>query len=495
MRFSKLTPVLLLFLTLVGCQGGNSVNSKGSSTDSNGSSIGSTDSNASSIGSNGSSIGSNDTQGSVELSFPDNPRFSNPVTAHDPSIFKDDDGTYYTFGSHFAVTKSTDLMHWQQVAHDGAAFTLYKRNWNDVLSDAFAHINGYAGSTWAPAVHKFGNKYYMYYSLSTFGSSVSYIGRVSADHVLGPYDNSVEIVKSDGRGGPNAIDPELFFDNDGKLWMVYGSFFGGIYIKELYATGKNIGLPKEAGYGKLLWQADNQGPEGPFIFYNPDTKYYYLMVSHGSLFTNYNMRVARSVNPDGPYLDPRGVEVATSRNSGLKLAGNFQFANYNRGYAALGHNSVLVEDGRYLAVYHTRYRQGASDVTGNHNQYVSQLVFNINGWPLLVPHHYAGENLQKITMEQVSVNYDVLIHTGGDSASFAQSVNFRFRKDGNIIDSDNDVAGTWKIIDDYYVELKIGLNTYEGLIIPAWNNDLNRPGLTITAYTRSGLSLWANQKF
>jgi len=116
-------------------------------------------------------------------------------------------------------------------------------------------------------------------------------------------DNSVEIVKSDGRGGPNAIDPELFFSKDGRLWLVYGSFFAGIYIKELYASGENIGLPKEDGYGKLLWQGGDQGPEGPFIFYNPNTDYFYLMASHGSLSTNYNMRVARSKNPDGPYTD------------------------------------------------------------------------------------------------------------------------------------------------------------------------------------------------
>ena len=32
--------------------------------------------------------------------------------------------------------------------------------------------------------------------------------------------------------------------------MVYGSFFGGIYIKELFNEGENVGLPKESGFGK-----------------------------------------------------------------------------------------------------------------------------------------------------------------------------------------------------------------------------------------------------
>ncbi|HOE53529.1 MAG: glycoside hydrolase family 43 protein [Bacilli bacterium] len=430
-----------------------------------------------------------------EVVYPSNPAFGNNVTAHDPSIFKDDDGTYYTFGSHFAVTKSINLMQWTQVANDGGANVLYARNWRTVLADAFAHVGERPGSTWAPCVHKFGEKYYMYYSLSTFGSSVSYIGRVEGDSVLGPYDNSVEIVKSDGRGGPNAIDPELFFSKDGRLWLVYGSFFAGIYIKELYASGENIGLPKEDGYGKLLWQGGDQGPEGPFIFYNPNTDYFYLMASHGSLSTNYNMRVARSKNPDGPYTDPRGMSAENYRNSGLKLAGNYQFQGYPIGYAALGHNSILREDGKYYVVYHSRYRSGASGVTGYHNQFVNQMFFNKNGWPVLAPNRYAGEELQVITMAQASKDYDVLIHTGGDSEGFATSVTYKFSQNGDLLDAEEDAIGTWSINEDYYVTIKIGLNTYEGVIIPQWNNDLQRAGLSITAYSRNGLSLWANEHF
>jgi arabinan endo-1,5-alpha-L-arabinosidase len=429
-----------------------------------------------------------------EIIYPTNPAFGNNVTAHDPSIFEDDNGDYYTFGSHFAVTKSTNLMQWSQVAGDGSNM-LYARPWRTVLADAFAHVGERPGSTWAPCVHKFGDKYYMYYSLSTFGSSVSYIGRVEGDSALGPYDNSVEIVKSDGRGGPNAIDPELFFDKEGRLWFVYGSFFAGIYIKEMHASGENIGLPKEEGYGKLLWQGGDQGPEGPFIFYNPDTDYYYLMASHGSLSTNYNMRVARSKTPDGPYTDPRGMSAETYRNSGLKLAGNYQFKNYPTGYAALGHNSVLIENGKYYVVYHSRYRTGATGVTGYHNQFVNQMFFNKNGWPVLAPNRYAGEELQTISMVQASREYDVLIHTGGDSEGFATSVTYMFNQNGEIVDSENDAIGTWNITDDYFVTIKIGLNTYEGVIVPQWNNDLQKAGLSISAYSRNGLSLWANEHF
>lgn len=467
-RFVRSMFFLMLVVSVASCQGGSNVNSDDIS---------------------------NDSQQVTPITYPTNPAFGNNVTAHDPSIFKDDNGDYYTFGSHFAVTKSTNLMQWTQIARDGGSNVLYSQPWREVLANAFAHVGSSPGSTWAPAVHKFGNKYYMYYSLSTFGSSVSFIGRVEADSVLGPYQNSVEIVKSDGKGGPNAIDPELFFDTEGKLWMVYGSFFAGIYIKELHATGEQVGLPIESGYGKLLWQGGNQGPEGPFIFYHPETNYYYLMTSHGSLSSNYNMRVARSLKPDGPYTDPRGFSTENYRDSGLKLAGNYQFKNYPTGYAALGHNSLIAEDGRYFVVYHTRYRTGATGVTGNHNQFVNQLFFNHNGWPVLAPNRYAGETLQPITMAQASKQFDVLIHTGGDSEGFATSATYRFSQNGDMLDAEQDAIGTWSISEDYYVTIKIGLNTYEGVIVPQWNHDLQRAGLSITAYSRNGLSLWANEHF
>lgn len=470
LRNRLIVPMLLLVMTTVvaSCQGGSSM---------------------------GSDQTSDSSQTGQAIIYPTNPSFGNHVTAHDPSVFKDDNGDYYTFGSHFAVTKSTNLMQWTQIARDGGSSVLYSRPWREVLSNAFDHVGSGPGSTWAPSVHKFGDKYYMYYSLSTFGSSVSFIGRVEANSVLGPYDHSVEIVKSDGKGGPNAIDPELFYDKEGKLWMVYGSFFAGIYIKELYAEGEQVGLPKETGYGKLLWQGGNQGPEGPFIFYHPETEYYYLMTSHGSLSTNYNMRVARSLNPDGPYTDPRGFSTENYRDSGLKLAGNFQFKNYQTGYAALGHNSVLIEDGHYFVVYHTRYRTGATGVTGNHNQFVNQLFFNKNGWPVLAPNRFAGESLQPITMAQASKEFDVLIHTGGDSEGFATSATYRFSVNGDMLDQEQDAIGTWSISEDYFVTIKIGLNTYEGVIVPQWNHDLQRAGLSITAYSRNGLSLWANEHF
>ena len=145
------------------------------------------------------------------------------ASVHDPSVFYDEaSATYYAFGSHFAVATSKDLVSWSQVSRDNEAQNLYGTpDWKSVLTASVPVVNPSADivSTWAPDVEYYNGKYYMYYSLTrAFGSSASAIGRVSADSVMGPYSGDRVILSSVNGGGPNCIDPELFYDKDGK-WI------------------------------------------------------------------------------------------------------------------------------------------------------------------------------------------------------------------------------------------------------------------------------------
>ena len=472
--------------------------------------------------------------------LPSRPNFGTDVSVHDPSIFKDDDGTFYTFGSHFAVARSTNLISWTQYARDNQSHLLYggtshqNSPWRTVLAEAFTHCGlgtdgNPPGSTWAPDVIKLGNRYYMYYSLSTWGVNRSYIGRVEASSITGPYSNSVEIIKTPNTGTnvPNAIDPALLRDKNGRLWMSYGSFFGGMYILELETSGPRIGLPiaGQGNFGTRIWRgAGSGGPEGPYIFYNPDTDYYYLMVTYGSLSTDYNMCIARSRNPDGPYLDIRGRNVVTTTTSiiGNKLAGNYRFERASRGYAALGHNSVLVDNGKYYVIYHTRFQSGASGVTGNHNQYVNQLFFTDSGWPVMAPNRYARESAGRVDPEDVLGEYDLLVHTPvGNDITFATSVLHSFYSDGSVrlgpytgttgikeptreipdyirpssMAAEN--VGTWVRTGDYHFVVTINGAAYNGVMVPQYINDVGGNGyaaLSFTGVSSQGNSMWANKR-
>jgi len=439
--------------------------------------------------------------------LPVKPNYGSNVSVHDPSVFKDDDGTYYTFGSHFDAAKSTNLISWTQAwtgSDNQRAARLYGSNptWQTILAAAFAHV-GTDGdgnpppTTWAPDVIKLNGKYYMYYSLSTFGSNKSYIGRVEAAGATGPYSNSVEVVKTPVGSGsaPNAIDPAIFYDKAGKLWMSYGSFFNGVYIFEMETSGARLGLPKtgQGNYGTRIWNGNN-GPEGPYIFYNPDTDYYYLMVSHGSLSADYNMRVSRSRNPSGPYLDIRGRNAGSVNASGNKLAGNYRFTGAAKGYAALGHNSVLKENSKYFVIYHTRYQSGATGVSGNHNQFVNQLFFNRDGWPVMAPNRYAGESAGRVDAADVVGDYDVVVHTPvGNDAAFALSSVYSFAADGSV-KQNGAVKGEWSRIGDYYFLVTVNGAAYNGVMASQYNSDMDYAELSFTGVSREGTSMWANKK-
>lgn len=414
------------------------------------------------------------------------------VSVHDPSIFYDPVGkAYYAYGSHFATARSTDLMHWTHITNSEQQILGGSRH--TVLSQTYGYTGG-DQNTWAPDVEYHDGKYYMYYSVtSAFGSNKSAIGRVASNSPTGPFNqNETIIVKSGGTGSPNAIDPELFYDKNGGLWMVYGSFYTGIYIKELYNSGADWGLPKESGYGTLIWKGSKDGPEGPFIFYSSETDYYYIITSYASLSSNYNMNVARSKNPNGPYVDAAGRKVAADATAGNKLAGNYRFEGAST-YAALGHNSVVkTADGKYVNVLHTRYGVGTVDNPGEHSLRTHQLFFNADGWPVMSPARYAGETVGIVTAAKAAGNYDAIIHSSSKTdATVVNSVSYTLEAGGTI--KQNGVSkGAWQISGDYYITLTLNGKTYNGVIVPTWCMHKSKAVLSITAVSQDGVALWAN---
>ena len=437
---------------------------------------------------------------------------STDVAVHDPSIFQDPkDNKYYAFGTHFATASSSDLITWKQESVDGAWQKLYgtestyagSNTWPKAIESTLKVVNpdSSINSTWAPDVEYINGKYYMYYSVTkAFGSNESAIGRVESDNVLGPYSNNVVIIDSMGanrNSEPNCIDPELFYDKDGKLWMVYGSFMGGVYIKELYTEGEKVGLPKEEeGWGTLLWKNGySAGVEGPYVFYNASTEYYYLMVSEDDLNTRYNMRVARSKNPDGPYEDITGADVA-SAGKGNKIAGNYKIGTGN-GYGAMGHNSVIKDKaGRYFVVYHARRedRNSEKGVTVGHKLFVSQLYFNEEGWPVMSPNAYCGERAGTVEESSVVGDYDLLLHSVANDVNFVAAEAYSFTADHKVLKGAEEV-GTWELKQGYYITVTVSGAAYSGVVVPGWDMYGNKnSAFSVTAVSDEGRSLWAVHK-
>ncbi|MEQ9822984.1 MAG: glycoside hydrolase family 43 protein [Puniceicoccaceae bacterium] len=343
------------------------------------------------------------------------------ISVHDPSIVVAD-GQFYVFGSHLSAAKTEDFMKWDRVADLVSTINPLFDNVFVELAETFQWAQ--TQTLWAADVIQLEDgKYYFYYNACRGDSPRSAMGVAVADSVEGLYVDQGIILKS-GQWGqisedgetvydavvhPNVVDPDTFFDDEGKLWMVYGSYSGGIFILEMDPL---TGLPVEGqGYGKHLMGGNHQRIEAPHILYSPHTGYYYLFVTFGGLDAvgGYNVRVARSLTPDGPYFDMEGNDMrdvigptafndAAIEPYGAKLMGNYLYVPTQNqlGYVSPGHSTSYLnaETGQYFLIFHTRFPYRGEF----HQVRVHEMFFNEDGWPVLAPLRYAPR-IDLLTLE------------------------------------------------------------------------------------------------
>lgn len=446
------------------------------------------------------------------------------VTVHDPSVIRLNDGSFYVFGSHLAAAKTTDLMHWSLVA-DGvtnanALFATYESQ----AAEGIAWTGGYVGSWAADVIQLADGKFYFYYDHcaspenGNCDSSRSYLGLAVSDQIEGPYQHVALLLKSGQRGSenpgidgnnyngnihPNAIDPDAFFDKDGKLWLVYGSYSGGIFILQLDAkTG--LALPNQ-GYGTKLTGGYFSAIEGPYMLYHPTTDYYYLFTSFGGFAQNdgYNMRIARSKSPTGPFVDANGRDMIGASGSwtsiepfGVKLMGGHQWdANpgdpgSTHGYMAPGHNSAYYDSttGNAYVIFHTRFPEQGE----GHQVRVHQLLTTSDGWLVAAPHRYVpltGANT--VDAGDLVGAYRVINHGKDINRTPHHSYYLQLTSDGKVQGA---YTGTYSLTATNQVTLSLGsAGTFKGAL--SWQYDDDRAELipTFSAINSNGEALWGSQ--
>ena len=441
---------------------------------------------------------------------------SSGISVHDPSILKVGD-TYYIYGSHMASAYCTDLLKWKKMSDGYNSKNSVFGQIYSVYDKAFAYSgapssliptddaeNGGGEHVWAPDViyNKTTGLYYMYYcTTSTWNASNLCYG--VSETPEGPFEwkgallysgfNSTTIHETDvldyvseddaactylnAAGGynykeyPNAIDPSVFYDANDRMWMVYGSWSGGIYLIELDPqTGECI--HPEADYpngvdpyfGKRILGGGHKSIEGPYILYAGG--YYYLFVSYGTLTREggYQIRVFRSETVDGEYVDMCGLSAGSNVNHayfGLKLSGNYFLPSLHFAYMATGHNSAFQDDdGKLYCVYHTRFDNGGE----YHSPRVHQMLINADGWLCMLPYQTQGETVSETgyeTSELVGRYY--VINQGTDiSAEIAQPVILYLQTNGKVIGEN--VSGSWTKTDGtYYMTITIDGEEFSGV--------------------------------
>ncbi|MDY2776422.1 MAG: arabinan endo-1,5-alpha-L-arabinosidase [Streptococcus infantarius] len=310
---------------------------------------------------------------------------------HDPTIIEHD-GWYFLYStdtrqpetSGVPIRMSRDLVDWAFIGQALPGVPKEAKEWSNALG------------LWAPEIIHYDDEYRMYYSTSTFGSTKSYIGLATAKTPIGPFKDQGLVVKTSSElCHHNAIDANVVTDKEGSQWLLYGSFFGGLYILPL---DKKTGKPSETGFGRRVAmrpQSVDTAIEGGFIYYNPETDYYYLFCSYDSLNDTYNIRVARSRHIDGPYIDCKGYAMDDFTHHpdeiGMKVLGSYQFSS-EKVVLAPGHNSIFKRsDNQLFMVHHARRKAFSDEFFLN----VRKLTWLSNGWPVVSPCLYEEDCKQK----------------------------------------------------------------------------------------------------
>lgn len=455
------------------------------------------------------------------------------VSVHDPSILKAGD-TYYIYGSHMAAASCGDLLKWRKMA-DGynPANSVFGQIYS-VRAEAFAYAGDKIsviptddGGThvWAPDViyNKAQGKYFMYYcTTSTWNASNLCYG--VSDTPEGPFEwkgaliysgfdkntishtNVLDVVSEDhaienyinGNKGynfreyPNAIDPSVFYDADGRMWMTYGSWSGGIFILELDPETGLVIHPEadpannvDPYFGKRLFGGGHQSMEAPYILYDAASGYYFMFVSYGALNRTggYQIRVLRAEAPNGDYVDMNGKAPAADTNHsyfGLKLSGNYMLPSLSKAYMATGHNSALVDDdGKRYVVYHTRF-DGGSEF---HSPRVHQFLLNAEGWPCMLPYQTQGETVNEsgYTMDEVWGRYYMINQGTKIDDKIAQPEIVYLLKDGRVVGKGETELGSWAMTEGtYHMTLTLGEKTYSGVFC-AMPDEAGTPVMTFSA--------------
>lgn len=418
------------------------------------------------------------------------------VNAHDPSLVKGDDGRWYVFSTDASVGDvhrcgiqvrvSDDLISWEYL---GTAFEDYEKTCAEEIAAAGLDPAKHEG-LWAPEAVKAGDQWRLYYSASTFGSTRSAIGMAVSDSITGPWEDRGIVIRSDANAvsKPNAIDPCLFTDPSGKQYMTWGSFFGGIWLTELDGEGFATGEPvRIAGYRGCR-------AEGSYLIWLPQTEYYYLFVSYGSLSEDYNIRVGRSRTIEGPYLDANGRNMAdlvreNEDRIGVKLMGGYLLrhdpgAGFSKGIKAPGHCSVAVDGDRLWLCHHTR----TQSLPGYwFAMQIRPMILSRDGWPLVMPMSYQGESFGTVT-ELPEGEYNLILH-GTDSNKDAKNSE-RIELRGGLLGS----RGRISLQADGRVELELDGVAYDGAAM--WQLDDERGGrvMNVTAISADGQCLWLSEE-
>ena len=280
--------------------------------------------------------------------------YRNPVLPGfypDPSVCRVGDD-YYMVNSTFCYFPgvpghhSKDLIHWEQIGHCITRPTQTRLQnigtWNGIYAPTIRHHDG------------------TFYMVTT---NVSDRGNfyVTAKDPAGEWSDPIWVRE----GG---IDPDLFFDDDGRTYLLTAQGAGEIHLAEIdLKTGRLLSR------SEIIWRGTGgRCAEGPHM-YKKDG-WYYFMIAEGGTEYGHCETIARSHDLHGPFEGCPANPILSHA-----LARGYQNPIQGTGHADL----IQAHDGSWwLVCLAFRPLNGFHHVLGRET-FLAPVKWDENGWPVV----------------------------------------------------------------------------------------------------------------
>ncbi len=437
---------------------------------------------------------------------------------HDPAVFEDPKtNKFYIYPTTAEGMVSEDLVKWEPIGKVVSEVPQEAKDWTK------------SDQIWAPDIAKVGDEYRLYCSNSSWGVQQSCIFLAVSDKAEGPFVPRGVVLKTDDSLDVNGIDANIISDVKTKeQYMLYGSFWGGVHLLPL---DKETGLARDRGadgrgVGSLRLMDDykegmtildlpeeerekrrgiclakrpswlSTAIEGPYIIYHPDTDYYYLFVSYGSLKSDYNIRVGRSKTVMGPYLDYHGNDLADPNDDdgthGVMIAAGYRWL-LGEPYMGPGHNSVLLrENGDMYLVSHIRKMSFLEDDCGPGLLQIRKMYMSKDGWPIAEACAYAGESERVAKVKDLSGMYERILLTPTLPQGIMHSHPLFLFEDGRM--ESCSIQGSWKAVADDAIEIQY--SNHKEWVHFAFGRDeaSGEETLLLSGISSDGICFWAKKR-
>lgn len=297
----------------------------------------------------------------------------------DPSIIRQGN-TYYEFGTDIGVPVGGSIP--IRCSSDHVTWTACGHVFDSIPTWVTTAVPGIVG-IWAPDISYFNGLYHVYFAGSTFASNRSVIG-LATNTTLDLTDPAYqwvdqgEVLASVPTDDFNAIDPTILLDDDGSVWMTYGSYWTGIKQRQIDPATGMLLSSNPTVYALATRPGVQFNPiEGSSLVRR--NGFYYLFVSFDFCCestpqaSNYRIMVGRGTSPHGPFADENGTAM-------LQGGGTQLLAGKHTTWNAPGGETVYLDAERGdLIVFHALHLPD-----GQAFLFVNSLAWT-NDWPSIQP--------------------------------------------------------------------------------------------------------------